>query len=88
MAVPNEEKNQQAVTVVIQPDLLPLTLDAYARKTNQTLRAVRDQAQRGLIPTIQRAKGTTIYVNQAAMVMSSLQAADWDVRVPSDQFSY
>lgn len=87
MAVPNEEKNQQPVTVVIQPDLLPLTLEAYARKTNQTVRAVRDQANRGSIPTIQRAKGATIYVNQAAMVMSSLQAADWDVRVPSDLFS-
>lgn len=87
MAIQHEELNKQNVTVVIQPDLLPITLEAYARKTNQTLRAVRDQANRGCIPTIQRAKGTTIYVNQAAMVMSSLQAADWDVRVPSDLFS-
>lgn len=83
-----EAQNEQSPTVVIQADMLPLTLEAYARKTNQTLRAVRDQANRGYIPIIQRTKGATIYVNQAAMIISSLQAADWDVRVPLDQYSY
>ncbi|MEZ9627467.1 hypothetical protein [Aliivibrio fischeri] len=88
MGTPVEAQNEQSATVVIQPDMLPLTLEAYARKTNQTIRAVRDQANKGHIPTIQRKKGATVYVNQAAMILSSLQAADWDVRVPLDQFSY
>lgn len=87
MGTKNEDQNKQSTTVVIQPDMLPLTIEAYARKTNQTARAVRDQAAAGHIPTIQRKKGATIYVNQAAMILSSLRAADWDVRVPSDQFS-
>jgi hypothetical protein len=88
MGTPVEAQKTESLTVVIQPDMLPLTIEAYARKTNQTARAVRDQVQRGHIPTIQRKKGATIYINQAAMILTSLQAADWDVRVPLDKFSY
>ncbi|GEK13197.1 hypothetical protein [Aliivibrio fischeri] len=78
-----EEKEDRPV-VIIQPDMLPITLEAYARKTNQSLKAVRNQHSRGTIPTFQMGKAQTVYVNQAQMIMSSLEAAGWDIRVPKD----
>lgn len=73
--------------IIFQPDVMPISLKEYARRTNQSLPAVRAQAHEGLIPTLQMKKGSTIYVNQYQMLMASMEAAGWDVRAPSSQYS-
>ncbi|PKF49163.1 hypothetical protein [Enterovibrio nigricans] len=72
----------EQVTIVIQPDMLPITLEEYARRTNQTYQAVKAQSHEKKIPTIQAGKGCTVYVNQAQLILSSLEAAGWNVQVP------
>ena len=79
--------NSDRPVVVIQPDMAPITLKEYAQRHGMTLEAVRTQAARNAIPTLQVGKGSTIYVNQAQMIMSSLEAAGWNVRVPLDIYS-
>lgn len=74
-------------TVILQPDMLPLTLSAYARRTDQTLKAVQHQAASGFLPTMRIPGCKLIYVNQAQMVMSSLDAAGWNVVTPSKKYS-
>ncbi len=81
------EKTANRNTVILQPDMLPLTLAAYAAKTGQTLKAVQHQAQEGILPIMRVAGSRLIYVNQAQMVMSSLDAAGWNVITPSKKFS-
>ncbi len=71
----------------IRPDMLPITLEVYAQRTGQSLSAVRTQAHRGTIPTLQMGKSSAIYVNQAQMIMSSLEAAGWDILVRNDFIS-
>lgn len=78
--------NDEQPVINIQPDMLPITLEVYAQRTGQSLSSVRTQAHRGVIPTMQLGKGTKVYVNQASMVMSSLEAAGWDVRTPKDVY--
>lgn len=78
--------NDEQPVINIQPDMLPITLEVYAQRTGQSLSSVRTQAHRGVIPVMQLSKGTRVYVNQAAMVMSSLEAAGWDVRTPKDVY--
>ena len=79
--------NSDRTVVVLQPDMAPITLKEYAQRHGMTLEAVRTQAARNAIPTLQIGKGSTIYVNQAQMIMSSLEAAGWNVRIPQDFFS-
>lgn len=74
-------------TVILQPDMLPLTLNAYARRTEQTLRAVQNQVAEGFLPTLRIPGSRLIYINQAQMVMSSLDAAGWNVITPNKKYS-
>ncbi|WP_406732709.1 hypothetical protein RJD39_00095 [Vibrio scophthalmi] len=77
-------KKDERPVVIIQTDLTPLTLEEYARRYNQTLAAVRQQAFHQQIPTIQKCKGGKVYVNIAQMVASSFEAAGWDVSLPQE----
>ena len=85
--MPKKSDTQENLVINIQPDMLPITLEVYARRTDQSLSAVRAQATRGVLPTMQVGKSSTIYVNQAQIVMSSLEAAGWDVRTPKDIYA-
>ena len=85
--MPKNSNIKENLVVNIQPDMLPITLEVYARRTDQSLSAVRAQASRGTLPTMQMGKSSTIYVNQAQMVMSSLEAAGWDVRTPKNIYA-
>ncbi|GEK12555.1 hypothetical protein GNP80_14955 [Aliivibrio fischeri] len=78
------EKNSERPVIIIQPDMAPITLREYAQRHGITLEAVRAQVHRGSIPSLQIGKGSTIYVNQAQMIMSSLEAAGWDVKTPKE----
>lgn len=71
----------------LQPDMLPLTIKAYAAKTGQSVQAVRDQVSDGSIPHIRVQGCRTVYVNQAQMIMASLESAGWDVKVSSQAYS-
>jgi hypothetical protein len=82
-----KSESTENLVINIQPDMLPITLEVYARRTDQSLSAVRAQATRGTLPTMQMGKSSTIYVNQAQMVMSSLEAAGWGVHTPKDIYS-
>ncbi|MEN2500965.1 MAG: hypothetical protein MHMPM18_005113 [Marteilia pararefringens] len=73
--------------VIIQPDMAPITLKEYAQRHGYTIESVRAQAHRGTIPTLQIGKSSTLYVNQAQMIMSSLEAAGWDVKAPKDVYT-
>lgn len=79
--------NSERPVVIIQPDMAPITLKEYALRHGMTVESVRAQAHRGTIPTLQIGKSTTLYVNQAQMIMSSLEAAGWDVKVPKDTYT-
>ncbi|MGR5464540.1 hypothetical protein ACPV5G_16500 [Photobacterium damselae] len=79
--------NDERPVIILQADLAPITLREYARRQGQTLEAVRAQAARKNIPTLQIEKGSTLYVNQAQMVMASLEAAGWNVKIPHDFFT-
>lgn len=81
------EGNDERPVIILQADLSPITLREYAQRHGQTLEAVRAQAARGSIPTLQIEKGSTLYVNQAQMVMASLEAAGWNVKIPHDFFA-
>ena len=85
--MPKKSEPQENLVINIQPDMLPITLEVYARRTDQSLSSVRTQATRGTIPTMQMGKSSTIYVNQAQMVMSSLEAAGWGIRTPKDIYA-
>jgi len=52
-----------------------LTLEKYASDSGETLCAVKNDANRGLIPTFQRVKGGKRLVNVAAMAINALQQA-------------
>ncbi|UJZ96366.1 hypothetical protein IHC92_17465 [Photobacterium damselae subsp. damselae] len=80
-------KKDERPVIVLKVDLDPMTLEQWADKTNQTVRAVAKQADDGNIPIIQKVKGGKRYINRAKMVLASLEAADWDVRVPHDMYS-
>ncbi|MGB2519082.1 hypothetical protein [Shewanella algae] len=83
----NPHNTNNRGTVILQPDMLPLTLNAYASRTGQTLKAVQHQVASGFLPTMRIAGSKLIYVNQAQMVMSSLDAAGWNVITPSKKYS-
>ena len=85
--MPKDSESQEKIVINIQPDMLPITLEVYARRTEQSVRAVQGQAARGTLPTIQMGKSNRIYVNVAQMIMSSLEAANWDVRKPDIAYS-
>ncbi|MEC4729068.1 hypothetical protein HWQ46_26500 [Shewanella sp. D64] len=71
----------------LQPDMLPLTIEAYASKTSQSVRAVRGQVARGHLPVIRTDSCASVYINQAQMIMASLESAGWDVKVTSRAYS-
>ena len=75
-------KKDERPTIIIQADLVPISLKEYAARYGESLSAVRKQAYDQAIPTIQMGKSTKVYVNIAQMVTSSLSAAGWDVQVP------
>ena len=50
-----------------------VTLEKYAQDTGDTLCAVKNDAQRGLIPTFQRVKGGKRLVNVAAMAVRAIE---------------
>ncbi|NAX23802.1 hypothetical protein [Vibrio sp. V39_P1S14PM300] len=77
-----KEKMDDRPVIVIQPDMLPISLEEYARRTSQSLSAVKSQHLRGAIPTLQVGKSSKVYVNQAQLIVSSLEAAGWDIQVP------
>ncbi len=81
------DTNEEFPVINIHADMLPISLEVYARRTEQSISAVRKQAYEGSIPTIQMEKGSKVYVNQAQMVMSSLKAAGWSVNTPKDIYS-
>lgn len=81
-------KKDERPVIVLHVDLDPMTLEQWAEKTNQTITAVRKQAHDQNIPTIQKKKGSTLYVNRAKMFMASMDAADWDVRTPQSIHSF
>jgi len=85
--MPKNTDIKESLVVNIQPDMLPITLEVYANRSGQSLSAVRAQATRGTLPTMQMGKSSTIYVNQAQMIMSSLEAAGWDVRTPKNVYA-
>ncbi|EDM65032.1 hypothetical protein PE36_12837 [Moritella sp. PE36] len=85
--MPKNSNIKENLVVNIQPDMLPITLEVYAGRTGQSISAVRAQASRGTLPTMQMGKSSTIYVNQAQMIMSSLEAAGWDVRTPKNIYA-
>ncbi|AWK83536.1 hypothetical protein A0J47_016465 [Photobacterium damselae subsp. damselae] len=80
-------KKDERPVIVLKVDLDPMTLEQWAEKTKQTVRAVAKQADDGNIPVIQKVKGGKRYVNRAKMFLTSMEAADWDVRVPNDMYS-
>ncbi len=79
--------NSERPVIIIQPDMAPITLKEYALRRGLTVEAVRAQAGRGTIPTLQVGKSSTLYVNQAQMILASLEAAGWDVKVPKDVYA-
>ncbi len=79
--------NSERPVIIIQPDMAPITLKEYALRRGLTVEAVRAQASRGTIPTLQMGKSSTLYVNQAQMILASLEAAGWDVKVPKDVYA-
>lgn len=79
--------NSERPVIIIQPDMAPIPLREYAQKHGLTLEAVRSMAHRRQIPTLQIGKCSTLYVNQAQMVMASLEAAGWDVKIPKDTYA-
>ncbi len=81
------EINSERPVLVIQPDMAPITIKEYAQRHGVTLESVRAQVHRGSLPTLQIGKGSTVYINQAQMIMSSLEAAGWDVKVPKDFYA-
>ncbi|MCD9497592.1 hypothetical protein [Photobacterium carnosum] len=79
--------NDERPVIIIQPDMSPITIAEYARKHATTVAAVRSQVHRKTIPVIRLGEASTIYINQAAMIIGSLKAAGWDVEVPQDVYS-
>ncbi len=79
--------NSERPVIIIQPDMAPITLKEYAQKHGHTLEAVRAMAHRQQIPTLQIGKCSTLYVNQAQMIVSSLEAAGWNVKIPKDSYA-
>ena len=79
--------NSERPVVIIQADMAPITLKEYALRHGATVESIRVQAHRGTLPTLQIGKSSTLYVNQAQMVMASLEAAGWDVKVPKDTYA-
>lgn len=73
------EKNQQPV-ISLQPDMLPISLKEYAVKKGIPLETVRSQAKRGIIPTLRLGNNKTVFVNQALMIIRSLEADGWQVQ--------
>lgn len=71
-------ENQRPL-IVIQADMLPIPLKEYANRMNIALETVKSQAKRGIIPTVKLGKNKTIFVNQALMIVRSLQADGWHV---------
>ncbi|PKF49278.1 hypothetical protein [Enterovibrio nigricans] len=67
--------------VVLQVDMLPITIDEYARRTEQDVVALHQQKQRGTLPVIQAGRGCKVYVNQAKLIIDSLIAAGFDVQL-------
>lgn len=74
------EKVEVRPVIHINPDMLPLTIEAYAKKTSQSVRAVRGQVSRSALPVIRLTNCRTVYINQAQLIMASLEAAGWDVK--------
>ena len=60
--------------IILQPDMIPITLKEYAKRHGLNEKTVGSQADRGIIPTIQLGKAKTRYVNQALMIVNSLKA--------------
>lgn len=73
-------KEEMRPVINISPDMLPLTIEAYAKKTSQSVRAVRGQVSRNVLPVIRLINCRTVYINQAQLIMASLEAAGWDVK--------
>lgn len=56
--------------------VLEETLEDYARRTNQTFRAVQGQADRGLIPVIQEKRYGGRKVNLYALFLKTIRHAE------------
>ncbi|EME9664355.1 DNA-binding protein [Salmonella enterica] len=57
------------------------TLEDYARRTNQTFRAVQGQADRGLIPVMQEKRYGGRKVNLYAMFLKTIRDAEKYVKM-------
>lgn len=80
-------ENSERPVIIIQPDMSPIEIKAYAALKGMNLETVKSQVKRGILPTIQVGKGRKIYINQAIMIVESLKAGGWDVQVPQPYLS-
>lgn len=77
--------NNQPITISL---VLPaMTLEAYAELQHESIRSVRIQADKGLLPILQTVKGGKRYVNMVAMLKTCDEAATWNVQAPSKAYS-
>lgn len=80
-------ENSERPIIILQPDMSPISIKDYAALKKMNINTVKSQCERGILPTIQVGKGRTIFINQALMVMRSLEAGGWDVQVPQPYMS-
>ncbi|WBJ95724.1 hypothetical protein [Shewanella sp. MTB7] len=83
----NADKNDQRPRTIFQPDVTPITLKEYARITNQPLSTVQSQADKGQIPTFKPPNCRIRYVNRLQMFLACAEAAGWDIKAPSLEYS-
>ncbi|MEC4728149.1 hypothetical protein HWQ46_21670 [Shewanella sp. D64] len=74
-------------TFVIQFDLPAIPIEEYARRSGQGLDRCRQQVKEGKLPVLQEKAKGKIYVNLVAMAMTCQEAAQWNMKVPSAQYS-
>ena len=73
--------------VVIQLDLPAIPLAEYARRSGQTIKHSESQVKQGKLPILQEMPKAKVYVNLIAMAKTCAEAAQWNNRAPSSEYS-